>query len=141
MFLGRRQLGQWIDVCVQATEADKTPALPVEPPVVTIRRASDGVSVYNREMPIVEKQGTGIGLFAARVFLGDGFSAGQYNVQIAFTVGSFTDLQLRTFTIVGGGHPNGQVFGMAYFKRPNRANIIYQTESGSLLRGSNPKIT
>ncbi len=140
MFLGRRQLGEWLDISLQCQDGNKTPSLPVDAPVCTIRRGSDGVSVYNREMPIVEKEGVANGLFMAKVFLGTGFVAGSYTVQMAFTVGSFTDIQFRGFKIVAAGNPNGQLIGMAYFRRPNRASILYQVEAGRILRGSNPKI-
>jgi hypothetical protein len=140
MFLGRRQLGAWVTIGLQCKDGNGTPSLPEDPPMLTIRRASDNVVVYNGEMPIVEKAGTAIGYFKSKIFLGTAFIAGNYNVEMAFAVGSFTDLQTRTFTIVAGGHPNGQVIGMAFFRRPNRTHVIYQCEDGRLLKGSNPKI-
>ena len=141
MFLGRLQLGQWLDLNLQCGDANHTPAIPVDCPMMTIRRASDSVAVYTKEMPITEKQGVPIGLFTAKVFLGSAFNVGQYTVEIAYTVGSFTDVQTRTFRIIESGNPNGQVIGMAFFRRPNRDNILYQTESGRILRGSNPRTT
>lgn len=140
MFLGRRQLGTWLDIALQCKDADETPSLPADPPMLTIRRASDNVVIYSGEMPIVEKAGTAIGFFRAKIFLGTDFITGNYNVQMAFAVGSFTDLQLRAFSVVAGGHPNGQTIGMAYFRRPNRAHVIYQVEDGRVLKGSNPKL-
>ncbi len=140
MFLARRQLGQWLEISLQCKNGNNTPSLPADPPMLTIRRASDNVVVYSGEMPIVEKAGVAIGYFRAKIFLGSDFIIGNYNVQMAFTVGSFTDLQSRTFSVVAGGHSNGQVIGMASFRRPNRTHVIYQVEDGRVLKGSNPKL-
>lgn len=140
MFLGRRQLGQWINISCQCTDEDDTPSLPTEPPMLTIRRASDGVAVYTKEMPIIEKQGTAIGYFIAKVFLGTGFGDGLYTVEMAYQVGSFGSLVIRSFEILPGGNPNGQVIGMAFYRRPSRTNVVYQVEAGRIMRGSNPSI-
>lgn len=140
MFYGRRQLGQWLDIAIQCADANRTPSLPVDCPMLRIKRASDGATIYSREMPICEKQGTAIGLFLGQVFLGSDFHTGEHAVQIAYTVGSHTTIETGTFQITGGGNPNGQVIGMAWFDRPNRSNILYQVESGRIIRGSNPRI-
>lgn len=140
-FLGKAQLGQWLSFALQCTDANDTPAMPVDTPMLRIRRASDGVTAYNKEMPVTEKEGTAIGLFIARVFLGTGFQAGYHTAEMSFTAGAFTAIQLRTFEISPGGNPNGVALGMNYYRRPNASHVLYQVEAGRILRGTNPRIT
>lgn len=138
-FLGNRQLGEWLDVVLQCKDIDGTPSMPVEPPFLTIWNSS-GTSEYAREMPVSEKEGVSIGLFVAKVFLGSGFSMGEHGLQIAFTVGSDSFLAHRTFRITEGGSARGIALGAYFYRRPNANHVVYQVESGSVLKGTNPKV-
>lgn len=138
MYLGRQQLGTYLDVSLVCTNTVRTPTMPTYVPRIKIRRSSDDSVVYSDGMPIVDRS---LGLFVARVFLGSGFSAGQHTVQMDYLVGSRVGLETRVFEIMAGGGARGQVLGMAYFHQPQADAIVWQVESGLLLRGRNPKLT
>lgn len=140
MFFGRAQLGKWLYIGVQCVDANRTPSLPVDAPILKIKRASDGVTVYSREIPLIDKQGVSIGFFMAQVFLGIAFNPGSYATEITYTVGTNSVILTGAFRVIDGGHPNGQVIGMAWFDRPNRSNIVYQVEAGRIMKGANPRV-
>ena len=140
-YLGRFQLGNWLNIRLQCTDINDTPAMPVDAPHLTIRRMSDGVVVYSKEMPVVEKEGTAIGLFEARVRLGSAFAGGGHTVQMAFTVGADTFIQNHGFDIVAGGNVNGTALSSHYYRRPDANHILYQVEAGRIMQGSNPRIS
>ncbi len=139
-YLGRFQLGNWVNIVLQCTDIDGSPAMPVDSPHLTIRRSSDGAVVYSKEMPVAEKEGQAIGLFVSRVRLGSDFAVGTHTIQKAFTVGADTFIESNGFDVVQAGNVNGTAIGTYYYRRPNAHHVLYQVESGRILRGSNPRI-
>jgi len=140
MFLGRQQLGTWLDVYLNCVDASRTPTLPDAVPTIKIRRSSDNAVVYTGLMPIVEKAGVAIGLFCSRLLLGIGFSVGTHSVEMVYLVSGQAFIVSRTLEIMAGGDPKGQVLAMIYLHNPSADHIVFQVESGLLLKGKNPKV-
>lgn len=137
MYLGRQQLGTWIDIYLQCRDSAKTPTMPDAVPTIRIRD-SLGVLVHSGLMPIVERDRA---LFCTRLLLGAGFAVGTQTVEMAYLIAGATKIDSRTFEISPAGNPTGQVLGMTYFHHPSADSIVYQVESGSILRGKNPKVS
>lgn len=140
MWLGRQQLGTWIDVYLQVTSTAFTPTMPDYVPTIKVRR-SDGTVVYSGLMPIVDKTDDRLGLFASRVFLGSGMSAGAHTIEMNYKAGTKFGVESRTFDIIAGGHSRGQVLAMHYLHQPQADFVVYQVESGLILRGKNPRVS
>lgn len=140
MYLGRQQLGTWLDVYLNCVNASRTPTLPDAVPTIRIRRCSDNAVVYTGLMPIVEKEGSAIGLFCSRLLLGIGFSVGTHTVTMFYVSGGQRFEVSKTFEIMAAGDPKGQVLAMIYLHNPSADYIVYQVESGLLMKGKNPKV-
>ena len=141
MYLGRNQLGTWLDVYLPCVNADRTPLMPDAVPTIKIRRASDGVVVYTDIMGVVEKSGSPIGLFCSRLLLSSGFAVGLHDVTMVYVAGGVTFTELRTFEIMQGGHQRGQVLSMIFAHFPQHDDVVYQCESGVILKGKSPKLS
>lgn len=139
MWLGRQQLGTWLDVYLQASDSSGEPAMPVACPQIKIRRSSDNAIVLNSLMPILDKT-VQVGLFVSRVFLGTSFAVGYHTIELQYTNDSNLMTETRTFEVMAGGDPRGCVLGMVYFHKPQADFLVYQVESGLILKGKNPRI-
>lgn len=113
--------------------------MPDHAPQLKIFRASDEHVVYNQLVPVVDRT-IQVGVFASRVFLGNAFAVGMHSLTMQYRVGSKIGLETRVFEITPGGDPRGCVLGMYYLHKPQADNIIYQTESGTIERGRNPRV-
>ena len=138
MYLGRFQLGVWLDAYLQCRTSSRLPVMPSYVPQIRILRASDGTAVYNGLMPVVDKT-SNIGLFCSRLFLGIGFSVGMHSVSMKYFA-SQPFIVERTFEIIGAGDPKGNVLAMSYLHTPAADHIVYQTEAGLIIRGKNPRV-
>lgn len=134
-YLGRQQLGTYLDVYFQSRLAGVA-TLPDAVPSVRIYSASS--LVYSKKMPIIDKSYSP-GLFRSQVFLGTGFDVGQHTVHIGYAIAGNPKVEIRNFEIVPGGNVLGQVLGMTYVHYPQADFIVYQTESGLILRGKNAR--
>jgi hypothetical protein len=139
MYLGRFQLGVWLDVYLQCTNASRTPKMPDAVPKIKIRFAGTGNVEYTSLMPIVDKS-INIGLFCSRVFLGQGFSVGMHSVEMTYSVAGSPFVERRVFEISPAGDPKGQVLSSYYLHEPQADFVVYQVESGLILTGKNPMV-
>lgn len=140
MYLGRQQLGTWLDVYLPCVNASRTPTMPDAVPTIKITRDSDSAVVYNGLMPVVEKTGSTLGLFCARLLLGSGFSVGLHSVRLVYVRSGLAVIEDRKFEIMPAGNSAGQALSMYYFHHPSAEHVVYQLESGEILRGKNPRI-
>lgn len=140
MWLGRHQLGTWLDVYLQASDSNGVPAMPNACPQIKIRRSSDEAIVLNSLMPILDRT-VQVGLFCSRIFLGTAFTTGQHTVELIYKSGAKQDVLTRTFEVIAAGDARGCVLAMEYYHRPQSDFIVYQAESGLILKGKNPRIS
>lgn len=139
MYLGRQQLGTWLDSYLQVVNANKTPLMPDAVPTIKIRRASDNAVVYSGLMPVVDKVAN-VGLFCSRLFLGSGYSVGYHDVEMFYVAGGAGFTVIRNFEVMPAGDAKGQVLSMAYCHFPQAEFVVYQTEAGLILRGKSPRL-
>lgn len=137
MYLGQHQVGKTLDLYLQCTDADGVKAMPTYVPFIKVWIGSS--LIIAAEMPLVDKN-IQVGLFRFPLFLGVGFSAGHGTAEMHYRVGNKIGMELRTFEIVAGGHVSGQVLGSFFYRRPQANFIVYQTESGEIRRGKNPRV-
>ena len=140
MWLGRFQLGTYLMVYLRCTDANEVGTMPDYVPRIRITTAA-GVSVLVSTMPVVDKS-VNVGLFVREVFLGDTFAEGMYTVEMYYSTGSATRqvVETRTFHVIAGGDPKGQVLGMHTLKKPQAEFLVYQCESGIILAGKNARL-
>lgn len=100
---------------------------------------SAGSRVTAKDMPLLDRI-TQVGLFHYPLYLGSGYSAGQYRVTYYATVGSYEYLGEDGFEIIAGGHQDGAVVGMYFYFRPHANFIVEQLASGKIIKGRNPII-
>ena len=137
-YLGRMQLGTYLDIYWQIRSSGM-PTLPDAVPTIKITKSSNGAVEYSGLMPVADKNVTP-GLFCSRLFLGSGFSNGTHSVTTFALVGGNQKIDVRTFEIIPGGNQLGQVVNMTYYHNPAADHLIYQVESGRLMRGKNPSL-
>ena len=96
--------------------------------------------VFQGEMPLIDKNSQ-VGLFCLNLFLGDAFSVGHGTVEMHYRVSTKFGLEVRTFEIIPGGRPDGQMIGSHWYARPQAEFVVSQTESGTIRKGKNPRVT
>lgn len=80
------------------------------------------------------------GLFAASVFLGGDFPAGEYAARATYSISSVQYQSLAYFSVAAGGDPSGRVRAMTYYDRPPASFVVQQRDSGRLYKGKNPRV-
>lgn len=137
-FLGRYPQGVELPVIVQCETAGAA-AWPDVAPVVTFT-APDGTVVLNRVMG-ADLQGVRLGTFRLPQFLGTPFATtGPYRVVARYKDGAGNPRVLvGHFRLLAGGNRDGAVVSMRAVRRPNANYLVYQTDSGKLVRGRNPR--
>lgn len=138
MNIGRYQLGTTVSIRLQCLDSDGSPAMPDAVPVIKIWNSS-GNLVINAEMPIEDKR-IQLGLFRSQIFLDGNFSAGNYSGNTFYVNGSLSVLTPFWFDVIAGGNQAGQALAMAFYHRPHADFIVYQTESGQIRFGANPRV-
>lgn len=136
MWLCRAQLGTYLDIYLQTTDANRVATMPDYVPWLKIWQGSTLVLAH--EMPLVDKD-IQVGLFCERLFLGAGFTTGQYAVQMSYQVAHNASIESRTFAIIPGGHADGSVMGIYWYHRPHADFLVYQLEAGKIARGKEPR--
>ena len=138
MWLGKVQLGTYLDFYLQCTDADEVKSMPVYVPFLKVWIASS--LIHAAEMPLLDKTSQ-VGLFATHLFLGNEFDVGYGTAEMYYQVGGKFGIETRTFEIVPGGHVDGQVLGMFFYQKPAAEFVVYQTEAGTLRKGKNPRVS
>ena len=136
-YLGRHQLGTWLDITLQCADLNGVAVMPTYVPVLKVW--SGTALVLNDEMPLIDKT-IQVGLFAYRLFLGEVFAVGSYVYDTTYVYGGAVFLLGGRFDVMAGGHSDGQVLGMHYYHRPHADFIVYQAEAGKILKGKSPRV-
>ncbi len=136
-FLGRYQQGQTVTLFCQGKDANGVATLPDRPPQAKVFNGTTVVEA--NEMPILDRY-INTGFFQHHLFLGAAYSAGQYRVVYYYRVGSYYGVEEDGFEIVAGGHQDGSILNMYFFRRPQADYIVYETEDGIINKGRNPTV-
>lgn len=137
MWLARTQLGTILDVYLQTLNASGVGTMPDEVPLMKVWLGA--TLKLSAEMPVFDKTVT-IGLFRYQLFLGTGYSVGQYTIGLHYSIAGSSFNESRTFDVIAGGDQHGQVLSMAWLHKPQVDFAVYQTESGEVLAGKNPRL-
>ena len=137
MYLGRHQLGTWLDITLQCLDLNGIAVMPTYVPVLKVWSAS--ALVLNQEMPLVDKQ-IQVGLFCYHLFLGDVFAEGPYSYDTVYIHGGAVFMNTGRFDVIAGGNVDGQTLSVHYYHRPHADFIVSQVESGKLLKGKSPRV-
>jgi hypothetical protein len=138
MWLGRFHVGDSIGLSVLSKSKNGAPLQP---------SALVQALVYNAGGPLIEAvplhpkdRFGGNWDFTARLRLDDSYQSGsQFFVLYQWTVSSTLYSRIDVFEVVDGGDADGQVVGMASVPRPEANFVLYQTQSGLLRAGRNPR--
>lgn len=141
-YLGRFQQGQELPLVLQCTNAADVPADPAAVPTVTIYRdvPSGPLLVQTVELG-ADLRGVQAGLFRRPLFLGHLYAtSGRYLLVYRWAAADATPrVRAGSFLLLPGGSADGSVIALHYVERPDARHLLYQTDSGSLLRGRNPR--
>ncbi len=138
MYLGRHQLGTYLDVWLQTTDANDSPVMPDQVPHLKLWSSSSLVTA--EEMPLWDKT-IQVGVFRTQLYLSSAYAAGLYEISVYYRSGAKYGMEQHTFEVIAGGDADGQVLGMYFYHRPQADYIVYQVESGQILKGKNPRVS
>ena len=140
IYLGRYQVGKYLNVFVQTLDAGGEPSMPDTTPWLKIF-APDNSVILATGVPVVDKK-QDVFLFRACIFLGNplSFSAGQHSFTVSYLTGGTAKTVTGLFEIIPGGDPDGCILSQYYLHSPAADHIVYQTEAGSIKKGKNPRV-
>ncbi len=98
---------------------------------------SSGTLVETVKLPLMDRSAN---LFGKRHLLSSSYTAGRYFVIYQWTLSTMVYQNADVFDVIAGGDVDGQVIGMDYMSLPTGRHLIYETESGKLISGRNPKV-
>ena len=138
MYRGRYKLGQELILGLMCRDGSGSPVLPDRAPTLDVWvGASHPVS--GKAIPVMDRFGA-TGLFQYPLFLGGDFITGQGTAVYRYQVGGDWLEEEDTFEITAGGDIDGQVIAMHYYPRPHANFLVWQTTSGNIIKGRNPRL-
>lgn len=140
-YLGRFQQGVEIPLLLQCVNAEREADDPLDVPHATVYR--DGVPpvlVETRALAATLR-GVAAGVFRLPLFLGSSYATAGRHLVVYRWVDSDGVARCTTgsFVLLPGGSADGAVVGMHHVARPDARYLLYQTDSGRLIRGRNPR--
>lgn len=136
MHFGDVQLGMEFPVVVLCHDGTE-PAMPDAAPQLAMFTAA-GVLIRRILLPAdVQSQQTG--LFRLPLFLNESFSAGAIHGYIEWRVSGSLFAEPVSFRILPGGSTDGSVISMTHVRRPSSNYLLWQTDAGTIFRGTNPR--
>ncbi len=136
MDFGDWQLGQEFPITLQATDGD-TPTVPDRAPQLAMFTAA-GTLIRRVLMP-ADTQSQQTGLFRLPLFLNENFSVGPIHGYIEWLVDGSLFAEPISFRILPGGSTDGTVISMTHVRRPSSNYLLWQTDAGTIFRGTNPR--
>lgn len=133
--LGAWQLGQEIPVTCQVTDG-VSPAWPDAAPILAL---FSGATLLRKVAMPADSQAGMPGVFRLPVFLDGTFSAGPIAGYVQWVHGGVAFSQTVYFRILPGGDVNGSIIAATFVQRPSVSYIVFQSDAGEVLRGSNPR--
>lgn len=112
-------------------------AWPDAAPVVSVF-GPDGLII--RTELAADSQGLPPGHFRLGVFLGANFPESGWLYGHFQWDDGVAHVQAFTARLLPGGSPNGSVIAMKYVRRPAANFVVYQTDAGFVMKGTNPRV-
>ncbi len=137
MFLGRTQQGQTVDLYLQCRDANGVATVPDNPPQA--KTFSGTALIDGPLLPVIDRYNQP-GLFHLPLFLGSSYGEGQYQVVYYYRAGSYHGLRADAFEVMPGGHRDGAITGMYWYRRPQADYVLQSTENGNISVGRNPTL-
>lgn len=135
--LGDWQLGSEFPIVCQTTDGT-SPAWPDRAPQLALY---DGDDLIRRILMPADSQAQMPGLFRYPLFLDASFpSSGPIHGFVQWVSGGLAFAKPLFFRILPGGDAFGQVIAMTYVRRPSTGFLVYQTDAGEILKGTNPRV-
>lgn len=154
LYLGRLQQGSEIALVLQCTDADEAPDDPTYAPWVQIwqdERNDNGSAdpddiespitmIYSDKMP-ADLRGVDDGVFRLPLFLGSLYAAaGRYIAIFKWTDSDgVAHTRSASFHVLPGGSADGSVISMFFSSRADATYLVFQCDSGRLIRKPNPR--
>jgi hypothetical protein len=136
MYLGRYQLGDTVNVILLCHDANRTPGMPNNVPLMKVWDPGNNL-VLAAFMPILD-QYIKPGLFYYQLLLDTNFDVGNYGLTFYWQQGSYSGIESSNFEIVPGGDPDGAVISMFFYYRPQANFVMQQLEAGKVIEKRNP---
>ncbi len=142
--LGRHHLGSSIPLGIQSVNPSGVPTVPTSAPVAKVFTAGGSQVGSDIKLPIHDQYGHDTAgangaFFLKRHLLGSAYSTGRHVVVYQFTISGVTYQREASFDVLAGGDVDGTVIGLHGAQRPEAMSVLYQTESGELKSGLNPR--
>lgn len=136
MHLGRFRQGDTVPYWVLCTNSSGVPTDPDSVPVA--ETYSSSANVESLKVPILDRART-TGFFGGEIFLGSGYTEGEYTLTVRWQISSHQGVSLFRFEVLPDGNSSGQVIAMHGFVRPQARFVVNQRTSGQLYKGKNPR--
>lgn len=140
-YLGRFQQGQEIPLVLQCTDAEGSPDDPASIPRLSVFIDRSGLQIIETvDMP-ADLRDVVVGLFRKPLFLGAAYSeAGRYLVLFKWLdSNNVPHVKTASFHILPNGSSDGSIIAMRYTSRPDANYLIWQCDSGRIIRKPNPR--
>lgn len=134
-YLGRFHVGQSIPLGLASMNTTRVPTAPDEAPLAKIYNAS-GTLQETIDLPLASAAKF---YFQKRSRLGSGYSAGRHFVIYQWLIGGVTYQVADTFDVLSGGDADGGVIAMDVSNLPTGRHVVFETETGTLKSGRNPR--
>lgn len=134
--LGDTQIGQEIPVSYQITGPDG-PLWPDAAPQLVLYH--DGDLVRRVKMPC-DSQSQRDGLFRYQLFLDAAFPVGDLYGFLQWAVGGDPHAETVKMRILPGGSADGSAIAVACVRRPSANYLVFQCDSGTIFKGTNPRV-
>lgn len=137
MDLGRYQLGQTVHLFLACRNGSGVLTAPDDAPVARVYSGS--ALVESRRMPVRDRRLV-TGWFHLPLFLGSAYAAGPHAVSLHYLLSGTPYVEPVAFTVAAGGHADGQITSMYFYRRPHADYVVHGTERGKILKGKNPSV-
>lgn len=141
VYLGRYQQGQEVPLVLQCQTQAGLPDDPAAAPAATVYRDGSPPARIETVTLAADLRGVVDGLFRLPLSLDHRYgTAGRYLVVFRWVDGNGYAHQIPgSFTVLPGGSADGSVVALRYVRRPDARYLIWQTDTGRLVRGRNPR--
>lgn len=135
--LGDVQLGAEIPFVATCTDGT-SPAFPTQAPVLSL---FSGATLIRRVLLPIDAQADQPGVFRLQLFLNSDFPVGPITGFVQWRNGGLNFCETVWMRILPGGDPAGSVISLEYVRRPQAGVLLWETDAGTILKGTNPRST
>ncbi len=138
MYLGRYQLGEYIQIPVQTHSGSIEEVAPTAAPQISIYKTND-TPILNASRMAPQDRPTRTGWFTTNILLDSTYSAGRYFGTITWAYSGSNYSDQFTFEVVAGGNAYGPYENIDFYERPHADYVVGFTASGTTEFRRNPK--